>query len=394
MKFQQAVIATNDVITLPNGDRECIADAALEEMARQINESGGLPGLVEHDWRRPNSWAHRAWTQRDGRQLKLMVESDIPDTESEQETITRRIAAYWSRETDKRIELFRGFADSLKISGISLAADTDCVLLESPGLLSRLLPHYLKEIDDDGLVPVREEFIDVQGRLKSRDFLLVPSDFLRPSFGLPNPTNGELLSVISKLATQPDKRSVRLALDPNRLGIASSFKPLVQRDYWWGPRYSGDPILQSKGLTVHGPTVNDQLSGLIKTEFWWYGKSDPTLEIEELVDMPWLGRLGEKNRYARFVHSIFFPDGRIHLDGAVRIYNEDQWQLRLGQKITEFGKGATRMKLWRVDGELEIEAWYNLIHMFFKGNYTIGEYFGLSNPIDHRRRLESGETKG
>ena len=36
-----------------------------------------------------------------------------------------------------------------------------------------------------------------------------------------------------------------------------------------------------------------------------------------------------------------------------------------------------------------MKAWYNLIHMFFRGNYTIGEYFGLPNPIDHRRTLES-----
>ena len=320
MKFQQAVIATNDVITLPNGNRECIADAALEDMARQLNESGGRPGLVEHDWRRPYSWARRAWTERNGRRLILVVESEIPETESELETIRRRIATYWSTEEADRVELFRGFANSLNVSGISLAADTDCVLLQSPGLLSRLCPHCLRDTDGDGLVPLRKEFIDARGYLKSSDFLLVPSKFLRPSFGLPNPANGELLSVITQLATQPGRRSVRLALDPNRLGIASSFERSERRDYWWGPPYSGDPNLQPKGLTVHGPTVYDRLSGLIKTEFWWYGKSEPTLEIEELVDMPWLNRLSENSRCTRFVHSIFFPDGNLHIDGSVHIH--------------------------------------------------------------------------
>ena len=389
MKFQHSVIATNDVITLANGNRECIADAALEDMARKLNESGGRPGLLEHDWHRPYSWGRRAWTQRDGRRLKLIVESEVPETESELEFIRGKITTYWSREAGDRLEPFRGFANSLKVPGISLAADTDCVLLESPGLLSRLCPHCVKDTDDDGLIPVRKEFIDARYCLRSGDFLLVPSKFLRPSFGLPNPANAEFLSVISQLATQPEKRSVRLALDPNRLGIARSFRRWERRDYWWGPRYSGDPRLQPKGLTVHGPTAYDSLSGLIRTEFWWYGKHEPTLEIEELVAMPWLKRLSENSHCTRFVHSVFFSDGSIHLDGSVRIYTDDQWQERLGQKITEFGKRATRVKLWRTDGELDMEAWYNLVHTFFRGNYTIGEYFGLPDPIDYRRSLES-----
>jgi hypothetical protein len=387
MKTERAVVATNDIITLADGMRECIADEALEDMAFQINASGGRPSLVEHDWSRPCGWASRAKTEREGQRLKLVVEYDVPETGSELEIVRRRISNYWRSEVAQRVEPFREFANTLGVPGISLNADLDCVLLQSPGILPKLCQHSLTNMDDDGLVPISRDVVDTRGFLKTGDYLLVPSEFLRPSFSLPNPVNGELLSILSKLATLPQERSVRVALDPNRLGIANSFKRSERRDYWWGPRYSGDPRAQTKGLTVHGPTAHDRLSGLIKTEFWWYGKREQTLEIEELVDMPWLEHVSEKKRCSRFVHSVFFPDGRIHLDGAVRIYTEDQWQLRLGQKITEFGKGATRVKLWRIDGELKTELWYDLIHMFFRGNYTVGEYFGLPDPVEHRRSL-------
>ena len=156
MKTERAVVATNDVITLPNGVRECIADEALEDMALQITASGGRPSLVEHDWSRPRGWASRAKTEREGQRLKLVVECDVPETESELEIVRRRISNYWGREVAQRVEPFREFANSLGVSGISLNADLDCVLLQSPGILSKLCQHFLKNMDVDGLVPVRD----------------------------------------------------------------------------------------------------------------------------------------------------------------------------------------------------------------------------------------------
>jgi len=182
---------------------------------------------------------------------------------------------------------------------------------------------------------------------------------------------------------------VRIAIDQNLLGIRKSFKRTEQRAYWWGPRYSGSPLDQPHGMTVHGPTINDQLNSLIRTEFWWYGKSIPTFEIEEIVDNKFFLASGVTARGMRFIHSMCDVKGRpFHIDGAIRLYSESLWCKRKAEKISDFGKRAERIKLWRVDGELENDAWYELIHNFFRGNYTVGEYFGLPTPERYRAEYE------
>ena len=154
---------------------------------------------------------------------------------------------------------------------------------------------------------------------------------------------------------------------------------------WWGPPFRGDPSRQPYGVTVHGPTRHDDLSGLLRTEFWWYGKDERTVEIEELVDRRLVDvHDGNAAYVCRFVHSIFDSStGRPrHLDGAVRLYDDEGWTGRTGSHIDKFGKNATRVKLWRVDGDIPLETWYLLIHMFFRENSTVPEYFGLELPDD------------
>jgi hypothetical protein len=187
-----------------------------------------------------------------------------------------------------------------------------------------------------------------------------------------------------------DGIEVRLSLDEDVLAIPSSFQPMHEREYWWGPKFKGDPSAQLRGMTVHGPTKSDTLNGLIRTEFWWYGKNELTFEVEELIESSLPLSNGEREKGMRFVHSII--DGKVsksrHIDGAVRLYSSTQWDDRLATKLTEFGKKATRKKLWRVDGLLNHADWYDLVHTFFRGNYTIGEYFGFPDPKTYRATFE------
>ena len=389
MKTATSVIATNDVITLADGSREVMADCALEDGARQINDGDGLPFLIEHDWLRPCGWTQRAWTEPDGIKLRLITESMLPESDDEVEMMNRRFNAHMSSWKKERTAPFEEFAKTLAVRNLELTFDTDSVFLEAPNLVRQVCPTALSESDKDGLMRVRKDAIDANGRLRDGRFSLVPSMLLRPSFGLPNAPNRELMTALLRLAKDSPACEVRLAIDQNRLGLPDSQHSMLQRDYWWGPHYRGSPVNQPYGLTVHGPTKYDQLNGLIRTEFWWYGKAERTFEVEELIDLPRRCNGKEVNRASRFVHSIFDGDNvSRHIDGAIRLYPEHLWQQRTATKITEFGKRATRVKLWRVDGSVNIDRWYELIHMFFRGNYTIAEYFGLPSPDVYRSEFE------
>ena len=82
----------------------------------------------------------------------------------------------------------------------------------------------------------------------------------------------------------------------------------------------------------------------------------------------------------RYVHSMLEPnDGiPIHLDGAIRIYDDEQIIERIDAStdISKFGKNSQYKKLWRIDGEIPIHLWKELISTFYRENALIGEYFG------------------
>ena len=84
-----------------------------------------------------------------------------------------------------------------------------------------------------------------------------------------------------------------------------------------------------------------------------------------------------------------------HLDGAIRSYTPMQWKSRLepNVNISNFGKQAERRKVWRVDGDIRPELWYEMINNFFRGNFTVAEYFGLPDPIEARELANNRAQK-
>lgn len=377
------VIATNDVIRLPDGTSEVITDEALAGAADDLNSSGGMPFLLDHDWTRPFGWTRRAWIEKNGIQVRLCAESEVPETPDEREALIAVFSSHCASQHAERTGPFRQALASFRDGSVDLCHDFCCVYLTGAELVSRLLPDLRKSADDDGLVPIASPDVVGGGWLARGSYLLAPDRFLRPGWALPNPPNRQLVTALGDVKQRNPSLTMRLAIDSCLAGIPHSLQDHQQRDYWWGPPFNGDPANQAHGVTVHGPTQYDSMNGLKQTEFWWYGKDERTLQIEEVLEESRWGTYGNERRTpARFVHSIFDPNTGLpcHLDGAVRLYTEEEWSDRLQQPIDKFGKRGVRHKLWVVDGEMQLSDWYTLIHMFFKGNFTVAEYFGLGEP--------------
>lgn len=220
------------------------------------------------------------------------------------------------------------------------------------------------------------------GFIEKNPYLLVSHRCFRESYSLPNSLNRDFLGCISKTNNSFPKLKIRLHIDDKLIGIRKSLENYEQLDYWWGPKYKEDPRKIAKGVCIHGATKYDLAFGRLKqTEFWWYGKECLTFEIEEVLNEPiWLEMKGIKKIGMRFVHSIFDPETNrpCHLDGAIRLYDRILFVRRQNETIDKFGKNADRLKLWRIDGDIPIDVWFNLIHSFFRNNFMVGEYFGVS----------------
>ena len=84
-------------------------------------------------------------------------------------------------------------------------------------------------------------------------------------------------------------------------------------------------------------------------------------------------------------------EGRLrHFDGAVKVYAKDRYDLdRFSRTMPYEERCQYKVKLFRIDGEVDPERWLDLIGYFFSGNEMVLEYF---DPEEYDRVF--GETIG
>jgi hypothetical protein len=64
-----------------------------------------------------------------------------------------------------------------------------------------------------------------------------------------------------------------------------------------------------------------------------------------------------------------------HLDGAIKIYDKDGIINRPDVDIKSAGKNTDYNKLWRLDGDISVSEWKELITHFYRDNTLVDEYF-------------------
>ncbi len=378
MKVLRVVIATNQI----NRKNSVFTDSSLEDAAKQINISDGIPQLHSHDWTRLLGWTVRAWTERRGKVLELVVETHCPETTDEYMEVEKRYTQYWKKQQDEKTRPFLEYLSSDEHSGCSLISDLSCVYIKGSNILFSAFDTLSEKLDDDRLL-LLDRFVPVgDGFIESGQYLLVPHRCFRQSYSLCNHLNSEFFGALARAKRNHPNLKIRLRLDEHIVGIPESLEKYEELDYWWGPKYKEDPNKIDYGVTVHGPTKYDVMYGRLKqTEFWWYGKEKRTFEMEEVLEYPTRVNVAEGAKVGmRFIHSIFDPETKrpFHLDGAVRLYEDDLFEIRKYTTINKFGKNAIRLKLWQIDGDMSVENWFTLINTFFLNNFTIAEYFGIN----------------
>ncbi len=123
-----------------------------------------------------------------------------------------------------------------------------------------------------------------------------------------------------------------------------------------------------------GEWMPDNLeSNIEKTQYVWSPRSDEVhFTCEELPKSSL-----SNTRGSRYFHSIFNPtkDLMIHLDGALRIYNNTDLERRREIHLKETGKVGSRVKMFRIDDDISREVLSKICTNYFVWNNDVIQYF-------------------
>jgi hypothetical protein len=344
----------------------------------------GTPMHRSHDRHRVDGWSRPLGLHLEPGLARLTGICGFPETQREAddlEAATRRHHALNLAEyVQPHLNALRErLGDAL--DGTEVPVHLEAAALQSKGLASRMFPRLFVQADKDGLILLRLLEPIAPGVFRHGELLLFASHFLRRSLSRLNTLNEPFLSRLQPLADN-EGLTVKIRLDHDTVGLASTFQQPLEFAHWWGPRFDDDLQSIPIGLTRH--QANEMqlfFSGIHHTEFWWHAQNGlKTIECEEVLDIPSLG-VGSDVYGSRYVHSILDEqtDLPMHLDGAIRMYSEDAMIARLDENLIHAGRHSDYTKLWRVDGQIPIAVWKELICHHFRDNELVGEYLGGSD---------------
>lgn len=281
-------------------------------------------------------------------------------------------------------------------SADSMILRRECVSIIDSGIAKRQFPDLFptNETDKRSLVNIRELDAIAPGVFRIGELVVFAHRYFRRSLSQINNTNDAFLRKFSDLKGHPDLL-VKIALDPDSLGLASSYLSPVELEYWRGPKFNDDLTSIPVGVSEHKASERERFFHCVnRTEFFWHMQNGTrSFECEELLDRESLG-IGTDAYGCRYTHSIIDDNTSLpnHLDGAIRVYDTEQYLERIDTDISKAGKRSRYVKLWRVDGPLDLSSWKELVCDFYRGNPLPGEYLG-GTPDDTVVGMQASEPQ-
>jgi len=356
------------------------------ESALEQSWSVGMPSFVSHDYHRPIAWS---------KGLSLFIEPGLvrltgvvlnASNKEDSQEIYRAVQYYLSNKTLEYFEQYKEELSSRLGDSLSEAAQPHmptCAAFIDEQLAVRRFPEIFAERDKDGLIPVSLLTEKAPGIYEKDGLLVFAHPYFRRSLSRLNSLNTPFLEILHKLTTK--EAEAKIALDPDMVGLSSSFLPHIELEYWWGPKFDNDLSKIVPGVTRHNASESERLfHGISQTEFWWHMQDQQkTLECEELRDIPSYGT-GIDSYGCRYVHSIIDSSTAqpFHLDGAIRLYTEEAMLERVDKDIKQAGRHSEYTKLWRIDGSLDVSLWKDLLTHYFRDNPLVGEYLGAEEDTN------------
>lgn len=362
----------------------------------------GVPTNLNHDSTRPIGWTEFAGIYLEPGKAYLTNTTMLPETDDDRKALdkirTIQTHQIYVEDHKEEIEKLKQMLGDNLTEGKSVAP-ISAVAFDDPGIVFRVFPELEELINDDGLIELRN-LDPVQPGIYKRDkYLLFAHRYLRRSCSIVNSLNDDFLQRLQELPNQHSNLTIYIHLDPDLIGLAGTESGELEYAYWWGPHFKDDLESIPLGVTKHKNDTYDNLfSNLVFTDFGWYCQDgNKTLEIEEVCDRPTITKPGEEPQIGcRYVHSFLNMSTNLptHLDGAIRAYSEEKLLARLDINLDATERDTVYTKLWRIDGDMPVIVWKELITHYYRDNHLIGEYFGgVDEKLDQFKLEDKQHTE-
>lgn len=245
-------------------------------------------------------------------------------------------------------------------------------------IVLKTYPELENKLDKDGLLTLHEDFTLHDSGIIYKNHVLHYHQFLRRGY-TSNPNFDFLGRFLSYYHNTNKINTFRIAIDMQRIMPKEYLEHLFECDAWFGPNFDPHTLddKYSVGVTVKKrikPSIFDLSNSLDRTEFLWSYKDDiKTFEIEEISETEYKFDKFHINRYIHSERDIQKKQFQ-HFDGAVKVYTHE-YEKRLDSQFPNEYRAPIKIKLFRIDGNIDINKWIDLISHFFKGNEMILEYF-------------------
>jgi len=228
--------------------------------------------------------------------------------------------------------------------------------------------------DDKGMIEINPSFERCRQFFSINDKALYISETKSGAFN----SSLQLSDVLISLASQ---YPLKIRIDPFRCLSKNNAKTLSERANFYGEKFNFEKLfnLKEEIASEYRPNDHNSLLDGHYTQFLWTPKKDGEvhLSIEELPSRYETNDEVNELNFVRFFHAIFNPQLAkfTHLDGAIHIYDEETYKLRITKHLKERNKSYQKVKIFRIDENLDLEILQALVGPFFKWNWMVLEYF-------------------
>jgi len=253
----------------------------------------------------------------------------------------------------------------------------------------KIYPELSDFFDKDGLLNISHDFILHDGGIEYKKHMLHYHQLLRRGY-TSNPNFDFTTRFLEYYQKTKSNSNFRIAIDHRRIMPKEFYSRIIEFDTWFGPTFDKDKLddPHAIGLTLVKRNKNslfELTNSLDRTEFFWsYRGGIKNFEIEEISDN---GYHFEHYYFNKYIHSERDIKSKItrHVDGAVKVYLDNVYSNRKNSQMPNEFKCHKKIKLWRIDGDINLDSWIELISFFYKGNEMIIEYF---NPEEFKQMFE------
>lgn len=347
------------------------------------NYSKKIPSNINHDVTRTCAFTTKGpLIFKDGTVYQI-INFNIPETEDDFSILNKVVSDNHNDFVNESKEKFIEFENKLikYLSPDTKKVKSNSIQFYDKDIVKKMFPE-LKGDKKHNLIDLKLLKKESYNNYSYKGYLIYPHEYFRRSYYVGNSINDEFLNVLNALGDEKNL-DVKIAIDYNLIGYLGTEKKNIELQYWWGPKFDDNLADIQVGVTTH--QMNEEAkfyNQIIKTDFFWYNQNDlKTLEVEEVVDYS-INRNNNSYYPSRFIHCMLDKNNKPnHIDGAIRLYSEDKHLIRINQTIDKTRRDTEYIKIWRVDGDIPIAKWKELLTHYYRDNKLIGEYLGGIDDI-------------